>query len=40
MEITTISADSILPSTETVNSLAIDVSKRLEGIGEYYFSQK
>ena len=40
MEITIISADSILPSTETVNSLAIDVSKRLEGIGEYYFSQK
>ena len=40
MEITIISADSTLPSTETVNSLAIDVSKRLEGIGEYYFSQK
>ena len=39
-EIIKISSDSTLSLTEIVNGLTIDVSKRLEGIGEYYFSQK
>ena len=40
MEISKISAAATLPSTEAVNGLAIALSKKLEGIGEYYFSQK
>ncbi len=39
-EITKISPDAMLPLTEEIKGFSINTSSRLEGIGEYYFSQK